>query len=278
MTLYANHNKVCVIRQNRILGTGLNREITLEGTLQRSVNEFTFKLPDEATDLDDYVMNYAFADGHVLSADFSSLKNINGSYALDNAFLKSMLGSVDFSSLETINGERALSYGFYDSRLTSINFPSLSSVTGSRAFMHAFYRCRNLRSVSFPRLITIGLDTSEFNAAHFMNAFDECNTRLTSISFPELTTIYCTGSSSIDGTFFSLGRTIKKIYLPKLTTITHGSNASSSYQEAYKLIFSNTSFTEIHFGAANQETIESNPGYATLWGRGSGNATVYFDL
>lgn len=39
-----------------------------------------------------------------------------------------------------------------------------------------------------------------------------------------------------------------------------------------------TSLTEIHFASAYQSNIESSTGYATLWGRGAGAATVYFDL
>ena len=69
------------------------------------------------------------------------------------------------------------------------------------------------------------------------------------------------------------------MYFPKLDTITYGTGASSSNQNACKNIFYNcSSLTELHFGAANQAAIEASPGYSTAWGRGAGNVTIYFDL
>ena len=69
------------------------------------------------------------------------------------------------------------------------------------------------------------------------------------------------------------------MYFPKLDTITYGTGASSSNQNACKYIFANcSSLTELHFGVANQAAIEASPGYSTAWGRGAGNVTIYFDL
>ena len=36
--------------------------------------------------------------------------------------------------------------------------------------------------------------------------------------------------------------------------------------------------TAIHFAAEHEDAIKATTGYATLWGRGAGAATVYFDL
>ena len=67
------------------------------------------------------------------------------------------------------------------------------------------------------------------------------------------------------------------MYFPKLKHI--GKHADYTGTEPTLEIFKSCSkLTEIHFGAANQEVIESNSGYATLWGLGAGTATVYFDL
>ena len=69
------------------------------------------------------------------------------------------------------------------------------------------------------------------------------------------------------------------MYFPKLTTITYGSGASSTNQNACKNVFNGcTSLTELHFGSANQSAIEATSGYSTAWGRGAGNVTIYFDL
>ena len=63
---------------------------------------------------------------------------------------------------------------------------------------------------------------------------------------------------------------LEKVYLPLLVSASSGSGAAN--------IFNNTGIKEIHFPKKYQTTIEADPNYATLWGRGAGNATVYFDL
>lgn len=283
MTFYVNGKKVCPTEIYNVPVTGIKREISSEGTLQMPKTSFDFKLPNQAIDLRDYALYYSlYRDSGVTSADFSSLKNITGRSALSYAFSScENFTSVDFSSLETIHGREALDHAFYECELiTSVDFPNLKSVTSRAAFSSAFQNC-SLTSVSLPSLEVIGLDIDEVNCSHFSKAFynNQSDAPMMSLSFPELTTIYCTGtSSSSNGTFYDIGRTIDKIYLPKLTTITYGTGARTSYQEAYKKIFAGTSLTEIHFGAVNQAIIEANPGYSTLWGRGAGNATVYFDL
>jgi len=63
----------------------------------------------------------------------------------------------------------------------------------------------------------------------------------------------------------SNSNSVTKVYLPKCTTLG-------------QYTFNGSALTEIHFGADNQAAIEANTYYSTLWGRGAGNATVYFDL
>lgn len=36
--------------------------------------------------------------------------------------------------------------------------------------------------------------------------------------------------------------------------------------------------TAIHFAAEHEDAIKASNGFSTLWGRGGGKATVYFDL
>lgn len=36
--------------------------------------------------------------------------------------------------------------------------------------------------------------------------------------------------------------------------------------------------TALHFGQENEDAIKATAGYSTLWGRGAGNANVFFDL
>ena len=80
------------------------------------------------------------------------------------------------------------------------------------------------------------------------------------------------------GTFY-YNANIQKLYFPKLDTITYGSGASTSNQNACKYIFQScNALTEIHFAQANKSAIESSLGYSTAWGRGVNNVTIYFDL
>ena len=135
-----------------------------------------------------------------------------------------------------------------------------------------------LKSISFPKLKTIGSSTeNSLNYGQFSYAFE--NNSITSLEFPELTEIYCTGFSPSCGTFYG-NDLIQKMYFPKLSVIDKSPAFSSSKTStAQNHIFDSCySLTEIHFGAANQAAIEATSGYPTLWGRGAGNATVYFDL
>ena len=162
--------------------------------------------------------------------------------------------------------------------MESIKFPLLETITGHEAFREAFISCSNLESVQFPKLKKIGDDTATgTNTGHFYFAFRNAS-KVTSLEFPELTAIYCTSNTGA-GTFYGNGQ-IQKMYFPKLSVIdkspAYSSVATSNAQN--NIFLSCSSLTEIHFGAANQAAIEATSGYPTLWGRGAGNATVYFDL
>lgn len=215
------------------------------------------------------------ACANLTSCDFSNLISIAGS-GFESTFLNcTSLQNIDFSSLTTVSGGTNSIFSGCTS-LTSVNFDSLTTVSGSTAFYGLFYGCTSLSSVSFNNLVTIGSNISGGTNRHFYQAFYNCS-NLQSVSFPKLEKIYCNGNVA-QGSFAS-NNTIQKLYFPKLDTITYGTGASSSNQAACKNIFTGCSeLTEIHFGAANQAAIEASPGYSTLWGRGAGNATVYFDL
>ena len=223
----------------------------------------------------------AFSECNSLqSIEFPSLVSISGNNALDSMCYNSRdaLTSISFPVLKEITGKSACSdIAFTCSSLTSVTFPELETITGDTAFQNAFYSCKKLKSILFPKLKTIGNSTEDsLNYGQFSWAFD--NNSITSLEFPELTEIYCTGFSPSCGTFYGNDR-IQKMYFPKLSVIDKSPAYSSSNSTAQNHIFDNCySLTEIHFGAANQAAIEATSGYPTLWGRGAGNATVYFDL
>ena len=194
-----------------------------------------------------------------------------------DAFYDSSIQSASFPALITVSGSSAFDSAFSQcGEITSASFPVLEEITGGDSFASCFDDCYALTSVSFPKLKKIGSDTeTSSNYLHFGNAF--YGTKVTSLEFPELTAIYCTGSSQYNGTFYYNG-SIQKLYFPKLAVIDK-SPAYTGNSTSHNYIFSRcNSLTELHFGAANQAAIEAMEGYPTLWGRGAGNATVYFDL
>lgn len=214
------------------------------------------------------------------SVEFPELTTLSGSGCFSSAFRDcSNITSISFPKLTTINGGNAFQMAFYNnSKLKNIEFPSLTSITTLNACSNAFYGCGQLESASFPELTIIGANSSSNNNAHFSQAFMS-STLLTTLIFPKLQKLYCTGGNSgSNGTFYNNNK-VQKMYFPALDTITYGAGATSTNQSACKLIFTNcSSLTELHFGAANQAAIEASPGYSTAWGRGAGNVTIYFDL
>lgn len=214
------------------------------------------------------------------SISFPQLVSVIGNYAFSRAFQAYLGTTVLFPVLDHVDGNDAFSNAFDSSpNLQSAQFPELVSIKGDSAFSNIFSYCGVMTEVSFPKLTQIGRDdvTSQGNSSHFAAAFGNITTEVT---FPALEKIYCTGSSYASyGTFYN-NRFIEKLYFPKLTIIDKNPNFTGSGEmKAHTYIFSNCSkLIEIHFGAANQAAIEATEGYATLWGRGAGNATVYFDL
>lgn len=221
--------------------------------------------------------DHCFYGASIENISFPVLQSVTGYRGFYNAFVDSSIQSVSFPALATASGSSGFEYAFQNcSLITSASFPVLEEVTGERIFYNCFQNCSALTSVVFPKLKKIGSDTAtSSNYLHFGSAF--ASTKVTSLEFPELTAIYCTGSGAYYGTFYSNG-TIQKMYFPKLTVIDK-SPAYTSTSTSQNYIFSRcNSLTELHFGAANQAAIEATEGYSTLWGRGAGNATVYFDL
>ena len=205
----------------------------------------------------------------------------SGSGVFSSAFKTSVLETLTFPSLITA-GTSAFSGACQQcSRLKSVSFPSLTSA-GQQSFNTFCMTATNLENASFPVLETIdgyGCFQQAFNGCSKMTSMTfpslrtisgyatfKGNTNFTYLSFPELTAINNTNTSTSNGTFYGCSA-LQRIDLPKLTTIPE------------KFMFNSCGkLTEIHFGAENQAAIEASAGYSNLWGRGAGYATVYFDL
>lgn len=279
-------------------------DVDASGVLQAPTAQ-TDLVFDGVTDLAYFALRYRFFYNPVIhSASFPQLVQVSGPNALNSCFQSASLENISFPVLQSVAGARAFYDAFYGTSTQSVSFPALTTVSGTECFYGAFfgceyitsvsfpvieevighhsfgrcfYGCSALTNVSFPKLNKIGSDTETNyeNNGQFIEAFT--STKVTSLEFPELTALYCSGGSNNTGTFAN-NKTIRKIYFPKLAVI----DKSPTYPAglyAHKNIFSGcNSLTELHFGVANQAAIEATEGYSTLWGRGAGKATVYFDL
>ena len=176
--------------------------------------------------------------------------------------------------------------------LRSISLPSVTSVGAN-----AFSSCGNLDQVSLPMALSIG-----------SNAFQNCSS-LTDLDFPKVTKVnnwafaYCsnlktlklpaleslstysyvlgnvtgieyvvfgieTFSDGWDGvTRFTVNSKLTRLDFPNCKSITKATAFATNYLP---------NLAELHFGAANQSTIEALNGYDTKFG--ATNATIYFDL
>ena len=106
---------------------GIPREVK-NGVFQMPIENFTFSLPNDVTNVGTYALSYAFYGCTGLtSIDLSSLTTV-GDYALYDAFYDCTgLTSIDLSSLTTV-GSNALSNAFrFCSGLTDIYFRALTT-------------------------------------------------------------------------------------------------------------------------------------------------------
>ena len=212
--------------------------------------------------------------------NLSSLTTAHGTNVMSTCFRNCTgLTQLNFPSLVTINGSSAFS-GICNgcTNLVTVTFPNVTTITGSSAMLEAFKNNTSLVNISFPKLKTIGTNNSLANFGQMSGVFNGC-TQITTMTFPELEKIYCTGAATVSYGTFANNTYIQKLYFPKLDTITYGAGASTTNRNACKNVFAGcTALTELHFGADNQSAIEASDGYSTAWGRGAGNVTIYFDL
>lgn len=203
-------------------------------------------------------------------------------YTITNGVLDGITGDITIDC--TSVAQRALAYGFYYcTGITSLSFPHLTQIGNNGLESIARY-ASSLASVSMPLLESVGnsglsagfadngtLETIAFPSLQSLGqsgmsgAFQNC-THLRDVTFPELAS---TGNSAL-GNAFRACPALTSISFPKLTSINSGTFGA--------LAFQNTGITAFHFRADAQSAVEASSSYSTLWGRGAGNATVYFDL
>lgn len=242
---------------------------------------------------------------NLVSASFPKVNSVTGDSAFNQAFVNcTSLGEISFPELSAV-GAATYTTIFYRAfegctSLSSVSFPKLKEMnatlpnTSTRHFNAAFKGCTSLSSISFPELTKI------VGTSIFQSAFENCtaltsisfpklveaggnyifdgmtqNTQVTTLSFPELSTLYNTGNNASNATFKN-STTLTALYFPKL--IGMSTSQTKTAVNATHLFDGCTNLVEIHFGAENQTIIEGSSGYATKWAAPNANCQIYFDL
>lgn len=237
------------------------------GTLQAPTLEETDLVFSGVTDLGFNALAYAFYGKGVTSISFPNLVNCSSYQGLGHAFTScQLLSSVSFPNLTTISGNSAFVEAFGNissgNKSLSISMPELTTISGQYAMDYVFTSNNDLKSLSLPKLTTIGNYSCRSMCSY-------CN-YLTSVSLPNLTTV---GSGGLSNAFASTA--ITRIDFPKLTSVQVNSFQSEEY--GWEKIFNDCyNLTEIHFRADMANVIPTMYGYSSCWG--AQNATIYFDL
>jgi len=299
-----------------------------------------------------YAFNYAFYQyrpHHNKRLEFSELTTIGGTYAFSYAATQSEFQSVAFPKLSSVtfatttNGQCTFDrICYYCQDLTSVEFPELTGIYNNYTFEYAFERCTKLPRLEFPKLKTIGTTTNgNYYGTGVFHSACQNSIALTSVSFPELTSILTSGTNHFYN-FMGSNNVLPSgqaaaaptchCYFPKLQTWRFNAanstfanmnvQGTASYRRKYTLhigaeaparsvsvgttaanamfynsrgltdvylhsisaitgtaMFNNCyELTAIHFAADYEDSIKASNGWSTLWGRGAGAATVYFDL
>ena len=214
----------------------------------------------------------------VLVLDFRnnniSINTTNNTYWLGGQNYTNKVKSVRIEEMYRPN--QGLGYTFHNmTKLQTVWLPKLATVgadtsASNNTLRNCVDNCVELIGFFAPKLQYIGYSTASTTGYAHMQQFLLANAsnKMDTLYFPWLVRITCGNTTNTNGTF--AGSTgLKKFYAPRLETL-NGNNVNN--------IFYNTSITEFHFGKDHKTNIEASAGYSTLWGRGAGNASVYYDL
>lgn len=194
-----------------------------------------------------------------------SLVNCGSTYCFYNLFnVSQSIEEVSFDKLASLSGQYTFASPFNGCpKLKKVNFRSLATVNGTNCMNNLFSNCTSMPiTYCFESLQQIGTSYASMKQSF------AGTTPTQNLFLPSAVTIGCNNTTATNATFY--GCIFQRLYLPKWTTA-NGTGASNIFSACNNL-------TEFHFGKENQSTIEAMAGYSSLWGRGAGSATVYFDL
>lgn len=196
--LYLGNQKVCFA----IKKPSVEREV-VNGVFAMPTNSIDIIMPDNATDIGDYGLYYAYyyATG-VKSFNSNKVTAITGENALNQAFAYSSIETVSFPKLETVSGTGACASALYHcDNLTKLDLSSLKTISGSMAYIAAY--CTSLTEVKFDSLETIAINSGLYYAFQYSTALEE-------LSFPKLSLIdktnvlqyACRGCTALKNVYF----------------------------------------------------------------------------
>ena len=256
-----------------------------------------------------YAFSYAFTEALFRNVYFPKLSSLTQSYVFTRAFNctanpTGALSGVHFPALTSTTGTYAFYQAFYGNKsIRDQSFPALSRVAGNYTFAQAFYGCPNVSAVRFPELTAflpaatymwnqamysgtagantwpkchiycpklISMRTNAANATFSImsNQATAANRRSYAIHIGEEADAISVnvGTTAANALFYN-SRGLTDVYLHNLSSIT-GTAMLNGCSE----------LTAIHFNENYETSIKASNGWSTLWGRGAGAATVYFDL
>lgn len=164
--------------------------------------------------------------------------------------------------------------------LTSVSFPELETclTAGTSRFTRIFHsdaagaNTWPIAHLYLPKLVTFHRAAGTMANAEFNNMSIQSTASLrrryvihigAEVTTPQTWTV----GTSAAGSLFYYSRGLVEVYLHSVSNIINNFMFSSCAE-----------LTAIHFAAAYEESIRATTGFATLWGRGAGAATVTFDL
>lgn len=246
---------------------GIPRTVSYNGTYQRIPDWYTFTLPNNAVDLGEKALYYAFyEDTRLDGVDFNNLTNISGADALHYAFYgATRLGSFYAPHLETITGDRALSQAYYEAGIQSVYLPELKEINGLSVLNYAFARCQNLSTFYIPKLEYINGSGA---LARALSVAANSSNHLTSVEFTSLKTLRGVGSLRY---LFENRTSLNTLYFPALRSDSFG-----TLKNQFDNMLGGVDGCTVHFPSNLQSILSTWTSVQN--GFGGTNTTISYDL
>lgn len=206
------------------------------------------------------------------------MASITNTYAFYQAFYgNKTVKNMSFPALKSVTGNYAFAQLFMNaSGISAVHFPELTTLAAASTYMwnqgmnsttagaSAWPKCH----LYFPKLKTMRLNAANATFSLMNNQATAANRRTYAIHIGENADDITpnVGTTAANALFYN-SRGLTDVYLHNFASIT----GTAMFNGCSEL-------TAIHFAADHEDAIKASNGYATLWGRGAGAATVYFDL